>query len=291
MDDHPTAASPARPFQTGDDPASAAGNKEAVARGRRWPVRAVAGLALLVAAGLLWPFAGWSWWPVVGGLAVLVLLYFLRLNHLLFGWAPHLAGLVTVVLMAARSDPWAWGLAAGIAVLGVGLARLPRRRVLATGLVLVVVFGTGYGIGHYRTAEQQRADQAAADARYRQGRAALPAEAVLGALTVDIAVGDDVKACGLLGSPGGQQFAEAVRASSCPDAVRLLHAQVNDARAYGSPRLPAGALLKRPDRTARVDGCRVWPDPASAPGPRLGVFELRPYEGGSYLIAGYTPCR
>lgn len=250
----------------------------------------VVGVVLLVAAGLLWPFAGWSWWPVVGGLGVLVLLYLLRLNHLLFGWAPHLAGLVTVVLMAARSDPWAWGLAAGIATLGVGAARLPDRRVLAAGLALVVVFGTGYGIGHYRTAEQQRAEQAAADASYRQSRAALPAEAVLGAIASDIASGDDVKACGLLGTPGGQQFAAAVRAPTCPDAVRLLHAQVTDPRAYGSPRLPAGALLKRPDRTVRVDGCRAWTDTAGAPGPRLGVFELRPYQAGSYLISGYTPC-
>jgi hypothetical protein len=250
----------------------------------------VVGVVLLASAGLLWPFAGWSWWPVVGGLGVLVLLYLLRLNHLLFGWAPHLAGLVTVVLMAARSDPWAWGLAAGIATLGVGVARLPDRRVLAAGLALVAVFGTGYGIGHYRTAEQQRAEQAAANANYRQSRAALPAEAVLGAIASDIASGDDVKACGLLGTPGGQQFAAAVRAPTCPDAVRLLHAQVTDARAYGSPRLPAGALLKRPDRTVRVDGCRAWPDAAGAPGPRLGVFELRPYQSGSYLISGYTPC-
>jgi hypothetical protein len=254
-------------------------------------VRVLAGVVLLVAAGLLWPFAGWSWWPVVGGLGVLIVLYLVRLDRLLFGWAPHLAGLVTVVLMAARSDPWAWGLAAGLAVIGVGLARLPAWRVLAAGMALVLVFGTGYGISHFRTAEQRRAEQAAADTQYREGRSALPAEAVLGAITYDIAAGDDVKACGVLGSPAGQQFADAVGAPSCPDAVRQLHARVSDASAYGSPRLPVGAVVRRPDRTAQVDGCRVWPDPANAPGPRLGVFELRPYQGGAYLITAYTPCR
>ncbi|MDT7599200.1 MAG: hypothetical protein QOK26_1277, partial [Pseudonocardiales bacterium] len=156
---------------------------------RRWPIRVLAGLILLAAIGLLWPFADWSWWPIVAGLGVLVLLYLLRLDRLLLGWAPHLAGLVVVVLMAARSDPWAWGLAAGIAVTGVGLARLPDRRVVIVGGGLVLVFGLAYGVAHYRTAAQRHTEQAQADAQYLSSRSALRPELLMFTVTQDIAVG------------------------------------------------------------------------------------------------------
>lgn len=250
----------------------------------------LAGLILLAAVGLLWPFAGWSWWPVVIGFGVLVLLYLLRLDRLLLGWAPHVAGLVVVVLMAARSDPWAWGLAAGLAVLGVGFVRLPDWWVVAVGAVVVVVFGAGYGISHYRTATQQQAEQVAADQQYRASRMALPAEAFLGAITSDIAYGQEVKACGLLGSPGGEQLAAAEGVPSCADAVRRMHTRVTNPGKYSNPRLPKGTVTKRADGTATVDGCAVWPAGTAAPGPALGRLELRRHEGSSYLITGYTPC-
>lgn len=264
---------------------------------RRWPARIAAGVILLAAIGLLWPFAGWNWWPVVIGLGVLVLLYLLRLERLLLGWAPHLAGLVTVVLMAARSDPWAWGLTAGLALLGVGLARLPvnpssrRWWPLAAGGLAVLVFGAGYAVVHYRTVEQQQAEQRAADAHYTAGRAALPAELVFAAITSDIASGDEVKACGLLGTPAGAQFAASTGAPDCPGAVRALRPQVRDPYAYANPKMPRGVVSKRADRTASVDGCAVWPSAAGAPGPRLGRLDLRLYEGSRYVVTGYTPCR
>ncbi|HEY4003963.1 MAG TPA: hypothetical protein VGM60_02080 [Pseudonocardia sp.] len=257
---------------------------------QRWPIRVFAGLILLAAVLLLWPFADWSWWPIVIGLGVLVLVSLLRLDRVLFGWAPHLAGLVVVVLMAARSDPWAWGLAAGLAVLVAGFTRLPDWRVLAAGAAVTLVCGVGYGVAHYRTTAQLRADQAAADTRYRQSRSALPAEAVLPSITTDIAADDAVKACGILGSPAGQQFAAAFGAPDCASAVHQLNARVVNPRGYANPRLPAGSVVKRSDHTATVLGCRAWPDPAAAPGPPLGQFELRLYQGSTYLITGYRSC-
>ncbi len=254
-------------------------------------MRVVAGLVLLVAAALLWPFSGWSWWPVLGGLGVLVLLYLLRLDRLLFGWAPHLAGLVTVVLMAARSDPWAWGLAGGIAVLGVGLARLPDRRVLAAGVALVVVFGVGYGVSHFRTAEEQRAEQARGGAERAANVMALPAELIAGSLANSIAAGDDATACALLGVPARDQFAASVGAPDCASAVRMLAAQVTDPTAYRNVRLPSGAVVKQ-SATPSLDACRAtFPPSVSAPGPRLGRFELRRFDADRYLIAAYAPCR
>lgn len=230
----------------------------------------------------------------MGGLGTLVLLYLSRLDRLLLGWAPHLAALVMVVLMAARSDPWAWGLAAGLAVLGVGLARLPDWRVLVAGLAVTAVFGAGYGITHYRTASEQRADQSSAARAQSTNVMATSPELLIMSLTNSIAGADAPTACALLGSPAREQLTVSVGAPDCADAVGMLAARVVDARAYRGTQLPAGAIVKHGE-TATVDGClATWARSGSGPepGPRLGRFELRRYQGGDrYLVVGYTPCR
>jgi hypothetical protein len=259
-------------------------------------VRIAAGLILLVAIGLLWPFAGWSWWPIVAGLGVLVALYVSRLDRLLFGWAPHLAGLVAVVLLAARSDPWAWGLAGGIAVLGAGLVRLPERRLVVVGVALVLVFGAAYGVVHYRSAAEQHAEQAQAAARQASSVTAIAPELLPRVLARAIATGDGRTTCDLLGAQAGAQLAASVGVPGCAEAVRALGARVSDARAYASPRLPTAALMKQPGvggrpGTATLDGCQVsWS--SGEPGPALGRFTLRQYQDSDrYLIVGYAPCR
>jgi hypothetical protein len=263
---------------------------------RRWPVRVLVGVVLLAAIGLLWPFAGWSWWPILGGFGTLVLLYVLRLDRLLFGWAPHLAGLVTVVLMAARSDPWAWGLAAGVAVLGVGLARLPDRRMLLVGGGLVLVFGLGYGVAHYRSAEQRRQEEAQAAAQQATNVVAIAPELLPRVVARGIATGDGRTTCDLLGAPARDQLAASVGAPDCVSAVTRLAGQVSDPTAYAAPRLPPSALVKRPGPagqpgSAVLDGCQAsWPTPD--PGPPLGRFSLAQYQQTDrYLVTGYSPCR
>jgi hypothetical protein len=239
---------------------------------------------------LLWPFAAWSWWPVLIGFGVLALLYLLRLDRLLFGWAPHLAGLVVVVLMAARSDPWAWGFAAGLAVLGVGFTRLPGIKVLAIGAVLVLLCGTGYAITHYRSAAQQQAEQATQDQHESLNLLAVPPGYVVPFLASYLAAGDDRTVCPMLTGPSGAQFAAALGAPDCAAAVHRFAGQVRDVGAYRSVQLPWAAVVKSGD-TATVDGCQAgWPGGAT-PGPRLGRFELTRYQHTDrYLITSYTSC-
>jgi hypothetical protein len=259
-------------------------------------VRVLAGLVLLAAIGLLWPFAGWSWWPILGGFGTLVVLYLLRLDRLLFGWAPQLAGLVTVVLLAARSDPWAWGLAAGIAVVGVGLARLPDRRVLLVGGGLVLLFGLGYGVSHYRTAQQREAEQAQQAARQAGNVVAMAPELLPRVLAKAIATGDVRTACDVLGSPAGGQLASSVAAPDCPAAIRQLAARVADPDAYASPRVPPGALRKQlaevgQPAIAVLDGCQLSWFTRTPPGPALGRLTLRQYQQTDrYLVTAYRPC-
>jgi hypothetical protein len=258
-------------------------------RRQRWPVRVLAGLVLLAAVALLWPFAAWSWWPPLIGFGVLVLLYLLRLDRLLFGWAPHLAGLVVVVLMAARSDPWAWGLAAGIVVLGVGFTRLPDVRVLVIGAVLAAGFGLGYGLVHFRTTEQRQAEQHATDQRTSQAMSAVQPGYVVPFLASYLAAGDSATVCPMLQPPADAQFAAAFAAGDCAAAVRAFAAQVPDKSAYRSAKLAPTAITKNGD-SATVDGCQArWPGPMA--GPALGVFELTRYQQTDrFLITGYRAC-
>src|ERR1700754_3150634 len=121
--------------------------------------RGAAGLAVLVAALLLWPFSGLSWIPWLVGFGALVVLRLLRLDGLLRGWVLPLAGLVVVVGLMMSTGPWAWALAASIGVLIAGLVRLPRWRLAAAGGVLCLAGGVGFAVAHF----QQKPEGAAAD--------------------------------------------------------------------------------------------------------------------------------
>jgi hypothetical protein len=239
-------------------------------RGQRWSIRALAAVVLVAAGLLLWPFAGWSPWPAVVGVGLLAAVYLTRLDRLLFGWAPHVAGLLVVVLLAARSDGWAWGLVAGLGVLGVGLARLPRRAVAAVGAVLVLACAAGYGMTHYRTERQRRAERAEAEAAEAMNVVAIAPELLLTALVG----GDPGSACVLLGSPAAGQLAAARHAATCAAALAGTGAPTSIAQAV---------VIRHADHTATVDACRV--------GSRLGAFRMRQFAGGDrYVVTGYAPC-
>src|SRR5215218_8959433 len=87
--------------------------------------RGAAGLAMVAAALLLWPFAGFSWIPWMIGIAALLVLRLMRLDGPLRGWDIPLAGLAVVIGLMLSTSPWAWALAGNIGVLLAGLAQLP----------------------------------------------------------------------------------------------------------------------------------------------------------------------
>jgi hypothetical protein len=149
--------------------------------------RGAAGVALLAAALLLWPFAGWTPWPWLIGLALLVVLHLLRLDGLLRGWAPHLGGLAVVAVLMDLTTPWAWALAASMGVLLAGLVLLPRWKVAAVGAALCLVAGTGFGITQYRTQEQIAAQQAQAQLQSQGQQGAARPQGVLPVLLNRIA--------------------------------------------------------------------------------------------------------
>ncbi|BBG05448.1 MULTISPECIES: hypothetical protein [Pseudonocardia] len=257
-------------------------------------VRGASALGLVGAAVLLLPFLDDPdrWWVPVGlGFGTLLLLTLFRLDRLLNGWAPHVAGVVLVgaLLQATARNPWAWGLALGVGVVVAGLLLLPRWKVLAVGGVLLVVSGAGYT---FRSAEI-RQDQARIDAQAgAQMRAALGVDRpqlALVALDTGVADGNPARVCRLVQDPAIEQLRLATGAATCEDAIAVLHSRV-----------PSDAPITTPDRQSDpdvppggstvVDGCdTAW---GAAAGPQLGTVVLTrtPAATPTFQVSSFTPC-
>jgi hypothetical protein len=251
--------------------------------------RGAAGLAIVAAALLLWPFAGWSPWPWLVGVGALVLLRLLRLDGLLRGWVWHVGGLVVIVgLMIWSEDPWAWGLAASIGVLLAGLAQLPWWRLAAVGAVLCAVFGLGYGISQYRTAEEIAAQQAQTQLQNRGQLGAPRLNSVLPVLLNSIARGDAGPVCdSLLAEPARAPFAASVGQPDCASAVRALSAQVVDRDDYAK----AQAETDQRGDTQTVDACRLRWRGGVVLGPQLGELTVgRISDGSTFFVTAFVPC-
>lgn len=257
-------------------------------------LRGASALGLVGAAVLLLPFLDDPdrWWVPVGlGFGTLLLLTLFRLDRLLNGWAPHVAGVVLVgaLLQATSRNPWAWGLALGAGVVVAGLLLLPRWKVLAVGGVLLVVSGAGYT---FRSAEI-RDDQARIDAQAgAQMRAALGVDRpqlALVALDTGVTDGNPARVCRLAQDPAIEQLRLATGAATCEDAVAVLHARV-----------PADASVTTPDRqsdpavapggSTTVDGCATaW---GAAAGPQLGRVVLTRTAAATptFQVSSFTSC-
>lgn len=250
--------------------------------------RGAAGLAVAAAALLLWPFSGWTVIPWLIGLAVLVVLRLLRLDGLLRGWAPHVAGLAVVVGLMYGTTPWAWALAAAIGVLLVGLVALPRWKVAAVGVVLCLVAGTGLGLSRYRTAQEQTAAEAQANRESQGEQGASRPQGVLPVLLNRVAQNVPGPVCdNLLSAAARDALAAAVGQPDCPAAVAFLSGRVVDRLHYAEGRARSTVV---PDGL-EVDACSLtWPS-GTAAGPQFGrlIVALKP-EGSTYVVTGFTGC-
>jgi hypothetical protein len=245
-------------------------------------------LAILAAALLLWPFAGWFWIPWLAGLVVVVLVALLRLDRLLHGWSWHLGGLVVLAGLMLATGPWDWALAASLGVLLAGLVQLPWWRLAAVGVVLCLLAGAGWGFDRHRAA-QERAALAAQTSQQNRGqlgvaRPNLALQVVLGS----IGRGDVGPVCDTLLAESAQvPFAAAAKAPHCAGAVRALAAQVDDPAAYMRGRAPStqdGDVLT-------VDACRLQWTAGAVPGPQLGVLTVGRVNGGTtYVVTAFRAC-
>lgn len=249
--------------------------------------RGAAGIGVLAAALLLWPFSGLSWIPWLAGLAVLVLLALLRLDRVLHGWTWHVAGLVVVAGLMVSTSPWAWALAASLGVLLAGLLRLPAWRLAAVGAALCLVSGAAFAFTTYQVRQEARAQNDRENtASFALAGERIP-ERVLPALLEGIGQGDVVAVCGLMDEEARAGFVAAVGSPDCASAVTALQ------RAGAAPEYEDLQATTVPDSGGWVtDGCRTpWADDRLG-GPELGRVLIRqsPPPGGTYFLSGFAPC-
>jgi hypothetical protein len=249
--------------------------------------RGAAGVALLAAALLLWPFAGLSWIPWLVGLAALVVLRLLRLDGILRGWDLPLAGLVVVVGLMTSTGPWAWALAGSIGVLLAGLTQLPWWRLAGVGAVLCLISGVGYGISSFQSAELQRQIESHAGDPMRVQLGETRPARVLPAMVHALELNDADPICRLLTPEAEGQLLGSVQAPDCSTAVEVLNGRsatgpVVDEKTLPQPQPTAGGWT--------VDGCATAWGQATGPGiGRVSIAQTAP-SVQRYAVTGFSPC-
>jgi hypothetical protein len=249
--------------------------------------RGAACLAVLAAAALLWPFAGFSWIPWLIGIAALVVLRLLRLDGPLRGWDIPLAGLAVVIGLMVSTGPWAWALAGSIGILLAGLAQLPWWRLAAVGAVLCVVSGIGFGLSLHQDRIELEQVQARAGDPMRIQLGETRAARVLPAILTAVQQDDAEPVCRLLTPPAEAQLLGAVGTSSCPDAVAELHRRASGVPASDEKGLPQPQAS--PDGWV-VDACSTtW---ASAAGQHVGRIVIMQTDPAvqRFAVRGFAPC-
>lgn len=254
---------------------------------------------LLLVFAVVWPLAGFPWWPLLVVLGLAAVLRVLGYGYLLAGkrGPSLLVGLLVVTTLGAWS-PWLAVTGLGAAVAVAGTFRLPRWQLLAAGMVLFLGAGAGYVVETV-IAAQQRA------AAYEQTRAYNQAQLlpdnprrVLGAVMALVADADTSAACFLFTDAAEAQLAAAWNAPDCPAAVLAWSEEVTRPADYDlSPRLLGDQVTLSPDReTGTVVGCGLrWFSPLDGDEPDAGPdspgrFQVRRVLGLGYEITDYRPC-
>ncbi|MHA6620485.1 hypothetical protein [Pseudonocardia sp. DLS-67] len=254
--------------------------------------RGAALVAVLAAALLLWPFAGFSWIPWLIGIVALVVLRLLRLDGPLRGWDIPLAGLAVVIGLMVSTGPWAWALAASIGILLAGLAQLPWWRLAAVGAVLCVVSGIGFGLSMHRDRIEQEQAQARAGDLSRAGIAEESGDIVPTlVLAITQSAPDPDLLCALLTPPAEEQLARGLGVPDCAAAAPALHQPQPAAMALPTAGMPRGADPKQPPPAElTLDACATrW---AEAAGAALGRVQVKLVDQNerTYLVTGFAPC-
>ena len=254
---------------------------------------------LLLVFAVVWPLAGFPWWPLLLVLGLAVVLRVLGFGYLLAGKRGPVL-LVTLLLVTTLGEwsPWLAATGLGAALVVAGLVRLPRWQLLAVGMVLFLCAGAGW-VAETVIAAQQRAASWAQTSDYNRAQL-LPRSprGVLGAVMESVADADTSAACGLFTEPAQAQLAAAFDAPDCPAAVLAWHERVTRPEDYGlSPRLLGDVATVSPDReTATVAGCGLrWFSPIEGDEPPAGPtspgrMQLRRVLGTGYQITDYRPC-
>lgn len=254
---------------------------------------------LLVVFAVVWPLAGFPWWPLLVVLGLAVVLRVLGFGYLLAGRrGPALGVALLIVTTLGAVSPWAAVTTVRASIGVAGLFRLPRWQLLAVGMVLFVVAGAGWVAETVVTAQQRATVEAQKQAYSRARLLPRAPRDALGVVMSAVADGDPLVCALLFTPPARAQLAAAFDAPDCPAAVYAWHARIVRPGDYDlSTQLHGDTFTVSPDReTATVTGCRLrWysaltGDLPDAGPPSPGRMQLRRVLGTGYEITDYQPC-
>jgi len=250
---------------------------------------------------VVWPIAGFPWWPLAFVLALGVVLRVLGFGYLLAGRrGPVLLVALLVVTTLFVWTPFAAVTGLGGALAAAGTFRLPRWQLLAVGMVLFLGAGAGWVAETVITA-RQKADSWAQTSDFNRAQLLprSPSDA-LGQVMALVADGDTAAVCSsdLFTAPAQAQLAAAFGPRDCPGAVLAWHTRVTRPGDYVTSVGLAGVTTTlSPDReTATVTGCSLtWYSPIDGVHPAAGPaspgrMQLHRVLGQGYQITDYGPC-
>lgn len=254
---------------------------------------------LLVVFVVVWPLAGFPWWPIVFVLVLGLALRFLGFGYLISGKRGPvlLVGLLVATTVLSWS-PWAAVTAIGAALAARGLFRLPNWHLLAAGLVLAVCAGSGWTVETVIAAQHRKELEAQQAEFYSSLLLPRNARDMLGALMRTAADNDAIQGCALFTEPAKQQFAAAFGTDDCPAAIAAWHAQITMPARYDISVYLAGDVGTRsPDgQTATLTACDLRSYSAldgtlPVGGPTaVGRVQMLRLHGNGYVITDFQPC-
>lgn len=249
-------------------------------------------VGLLLAFAVMWPLAGWPWWPIIVAVGLVLVLRVLTFDKLLSGWTGALAAGILAVWCVPYVSVWTALTAAGAGGVLVGLLRLPRWHVLALAAVVLIPGAVGFTwerIQDARAAQAELAEQATE--AYAKVLPQTPDDALYTLHVLLAEPGGGTDFCYLFSAGAAAQFAASTHTSGCDVAYSQLAGKVTNGTAYTQYNLPDTATTVTGD-TAVVNGCAATWDSTPPPGPQLGklaLARLLPGDGG-FQIVGYYPC-
>src|SRR5437588_5829092 len=111
-------------------------------------------VGLLVAFAILWPLAGWPWWPVIVAVGLVLVLRVFTFDKLLSGWTGALAAGILAAWCVPYVSVWTVLTAAGAGGVIAGLLRLPQWYVLALAGVVLLPAAVGFTWERIQAARQ-----------------------------------------------------------------------------------------------------------------------------------------
>jgi len=242
----------------------------------RTALTARTGPVLVLAFAIVWPLAGFPWWPLIITFGMVIALRVIGFGNVITGNRGPVVILVMLLgITLFQISVWHASLGLGLCLAAVGTTRLPKWQLLAAAGVLTLGSMIGVVVDSYHAKDREAAERAAEDALIIARSLPHGAQDVMVAWMGAIRDGyTDRDYCYFFTEDAKRQVAQAYNAPDCLAAVQLLHRQVTNVDGYLGYNVRQGlkysSYLTDLDRVV-AEGCNlIWGHPLFGDYPKQG---------------------